>query len=685
MRHDQLISRGAQSEIQKFRSSEETRMKTKFQSEQERPSFGRSQFLQAMAMALALTQVTPLQAGWSGVMNGVGFGWASVNVTTAGGTAKSLTSTNVSGPGAAMTTTTGYTVTGPLPQGASTNTVARIKGSAGYVWRATTIGSNGDKTDNVELESRVQISPSDCASLTMDSELVPSSFDGHSGTISVKTTGTAGTALWLRGFEYTGDPNLLPVDDPNTPENESIEFLKANGVLKFETLVVGPFEFGNAGRCDLVIPFTLNSGDTNTLFLASDGVAKSNPLKLICPADMMVACDQTVAYPDVGFTGGCGDVNVTYSPASTALHLGENVVTITAVDGKGDTDSCTFKVTKFDSTPPTLTAPADLADVPTDPGSCFASHVVLGLPTAADGCSEVSVSNDAPASFPIGTTLVTWTAKDTTGNKTTAIQKVTVADHTAPVPDLATLPTVTGQCSATIVSAPTATDNCSAKVIGVTTQPLTYSAQGTYTVQWTFTDAYGNSSSQMQTVIVKDTLPPATPVLAAINGQCGSPVVLVPPTTTDNCSGVVTGTTSSPLTFTTPGTFTVTWKFTDAAGNFTTANQTVKVTGARFEGFEYPINGFGGSASSPFKTFNCATKIPIKFELECCGSHIRTGQPTVAIYRLSTNTKIVSANFTLSGDDWCYTWDTAGLQKGGYKVVANLQDGTTREVYLNLK
>ncbi|WP_411768944.1 hypothetical protein, partial [Winogradskyella sp. A3E31] len=50
-------------------------------------------------------------------------------------------------------------------------------------------------------------------------------------------------------------------------------------------------------------------------------------------------------------------------------------------------------------------------------------------------------------------------------------------DTQAPTPDLASLPIVNGQCSAS-VSAPTATDNCAGAITGTTSDPTSYSAQG---------------------------------------------------------------------------------------------------------------------------------------------------------------------------------------------------------------
>ena len=45
---------------------------------------------------------------------------------------------------------------------------------------------------------------------------------------------------------------------------------------------------------------------------------------------------------------------------------------------------------------------------------------------ASDACGPVTVTNDARASFPVGTTTVTWTATDVHGLQTSAMQRVTV-------------------------------------------------------------------------------------------------------------------------------------------------------------------------------------------------------------------------------------------------------------------
>ena len=64
---------------------------------------------------------------------------------------------------------------------------------------------------------------------------------------------------------------------------------------------------------------------------------------------------------------------------------------------------------------------------------CTATGVALGTPITSDNCGVASVTNDAPAVFPLGTTTVTWTVTDDNGNSNTCIQIVTVSDDVDPI------------------------------------------------------------------------------------------------------------------------------------------------------------------------------------------------------------------------------------------------------------
>jgi uncharacterized repeat protein (TIGR03803 family) len=133
---------------------------------------------------------------------------------------------------------------------------------------------------------------------------------------------------------------------------------------------------------------------------------------------------------------------------------------------------------------------------------------------------------------------------------------------------------VNAECSVTL-TAPVVNDPRFGDITGTTTDPLTYSEQGTYQVNWSFTDGNGNTVTVAQNVVVDDVTAPAIPTLANATGECS--VVVVAPTTTDNCAGTITGTTTDPLTYSLQGTYQITWTFDDGNGNQTTTVQNVVV------------------------------------------------------------------------------------------------------------
>lgn len=89
---------------------------------------------------------------------------------------------------------------------------------------------------------------------------------------------------------------------------------------------------------------------------------------------------------------------------------------------------------------------------------------------------------------------------------------VKVEDKTAPIPNLSTLPTITGNCKTIITTIPTATDNCVGNIIATTTNPLQYTTPGNYVIVWNYNDGNGNISTQNQNInIVSEPLPTANP------------------------------------------------------------------------------------------------------------------------------------------------------------------------------
>lgn len=87
---------------------------------------------------------------------------------------------------------------------------------------------------------------------------------------------------------------------------------------------------------------------------------------------------------------------------------------------------------------------------------------------------------------------------------------VKIEDKTTPIPNIANLPSITGNCKTIITTIPTATDNCAGNITGTTSDPLQYSLPGNYIIHWKYDDGNGNISTQNQNVtIVSEPLPSA--------------------------------------------------------------------------------------------------------------------------------------------------------------------------------
>ena len=198
------------------------------------------------------------------------------------------------------------------------------------------------------------------------------------------------------------------------------------------------------------------------------------------------------------------------------------------------------------------------------------------LPDATDNCgATITGTTTDPLTYNTqGTHVINWSFDDGNGNVTNETQNVVISDVTAPVADVTTLADVTAECEVASITAPTATDNCAGTITGTTTDPLTYNTQGTHVINWSFDDGNGNVTNETQNVVISDVTGPIADVttLADVTYQC-SVASITAPTATDNCAGIITGTTNTTFPITTLGTTVVTWSYDDGNGNITTQIQ----------------------------------------------------------------------------------------------------------------
>lgn len=161
----------------------------------------------------------------------------------------------------------------------------------------------------------------------------------------------------------------------------------------------------------------------------------------------------------------------------------------------------------LDATKPVITAPAAIV-INTDPGSSSASGFDLGSPVISDNCGgNPSVTSDGGSSFPVGDTVVTWTATDAHGNSATATQLVTVNDTEKPVitaPGDVTVVATAADCFGAEVELGLSVTWDNTGVVSVTNDAPTTYPVGSTTVTWAAADAYGNVATATQAVIVEN-------------------------------------------------------------------------------------------------------------------------------------------------------------------------------------
>jgi len=263
-------------------------------------------------------------------------------------------------------------------------------------------------------------------------------------------------------------------------------------------------------------------------------------------------CGAVVSFETPTATDNSGQevtVTQTAGPASGEVFpVGTTIVTFTATDAAGNSASCSFEVTVNDTEDPTFGSVADI-NVNTDINICGAV-VTFSAPTATDNCegTVVTLNEGSLASgseFPVGTTTVTYTATDAAGNTTSVSFNVIVTDNQDPTitcPANVNQSTDAGESFAIVTfEDATATDNCEVTV--EQTSGLTSGSEfpiGVSTVEFTATDASGNTTTCSFTITVIENTPPAPPA---------PPTVTVTQPTCENPTGTITVQTIEGLTY----------------------------------------------------------------------------------------------------------------------------------------
>lgn len=193
------------------------------------------------------------------------------------------------------------------------------------------------------------------------------------------------------------------------------------------------------------------------------------------------------------------------------------------------------------------TAECQDVSVANDPGLCSATGVTIDDNSSDPEGLAISLYQNPPAPYPVGTTSVTLEVTNSDEQTATCSATVTVSDTEDP--KITSFPgDVTVECNAVpppATSQVSGTDNCgSVSVVYNGQTPVAGSCASNYALlrTWTVSDTAGNAVSQMQTVTVQDTTAPDISCdgfvdISPNDVSVNSPMSFTP-TATDVCSEV---------------------------------------------------------------------------------------------------------------------------------------------------
>jgi hypothetical protein len=402
---------------------------------------------------------------------------------------------------------------------------------------------------------------------------------------------------------------------------------------------------------------TFNLGTTTVTYTVTDAnvstatascsftvtIEDNEPPIISCPADITVsaasnACtaavtvplppvvtDNCTAAPVVTYALSGATTSTGTGAATGTYNAGVTIVTYTATDAAGNSAVCEMTVTVVENILPTITCPANLvrtvvADATTN--CTYTATTAEVSPVIGDNCTAVTVAANvsytafgatsaigtgaATLDYNVGTTFVTYTVTDASGNTRQCSFSVVVTDTTVPTitcPANVIGTTDLNTCNSleTIALPSNVADNC-AVASYTNSYNNTPNASGVYplgttNVTYTVTDIYSNTATCAFSVTISDAQAPSIICPTSLTAYTGAGATTCSAVVTtlntalsfDNCTAVPTlsyvltgATTGSGTGGNANGTYnvgttTVTFTATDNASNTATCAITILV------------------------------------------------------------------------------------------------------------
>jgi hypothetical protein len=290
--------------------------------------------------------------------------------------------------------------------------------------------------------------------------------------ISVTTTNPAGTVV---NYTATADQGTVTCNPPSG----SVFPVNVTAVL-----------------CSATSAF----GTTNGSFSVTVTLVISTPPTLNLPADIVREATgpagAMVAYVATATDSIDGNIPVTCTPASgSTFAIGTTLVQCSATNSNSQTTNGSFNVTVRDTTPPTLTLPANITKEATGPSGAVVTYTASAN-DIVDGAVTPTCSPASGSTFALGITTVQCSATDAHGNRSNGSFTVTVQDTTPPqVAHIEASPNLIWppnhkmvSVSVTVVAVDTVDPAPVSRIISVTSsQPVNGNGDGNTSPDWTIT------------------------------------------------------------------------------------------------------------------------------------------------------------------------------------------------------
>ena len=207
------------------------------------------------------------------------------------------------------------------------------------------------------------------------------------------------------------------------------------------TVTQSPAPGTNVGTGTTVITLTATDGSSNTANCNFNvSVSDITPPTITCPGNQVGSVNGSCNFVLPDYTGlsvasdNCPGITVAQVPVpGTIVGIGTTNVVFTVTDGASNTANCNFKVVISDNTNPTIVCPIDQNES-FDATCNFTLPDYTGLAVVADNCNPAPVVTQSPVAGTVisGTTTITLTGNDGSGNTAGCTFDVIPADNTKP-------------------------------------------------------------------------------------------------------------------------------------------------------------------------------------------------------------------------------------------------------------